>query len=117
LITIHLNNLRFFSFHGLHEEETLLGNEYEINADVRFHEEQERIDSLDKTVNYADIFELIKQRMQIATPLLETVVMDIGNSISQKYSNVRLINISLKKLHPPIEGIEGSVGVTWHKEF
>ena len=75
MITIHLNNLRFFSFHGLHEEETLLGNEYEINADVRFHEEQERIDSLDKTVNYADIFELIKQRMQIATPLLETVVI------------------------------------------
>ncbi len=43
--------------------------------------------------------------------------MDIGKEISEKYNLVRSINISLKKMHPPIEGIDGVVGVTWHKEF
>lgn len=117
MITIHLHNLKFYSFHGVHEEETLLGNEFEVNADVEFHEEIAEINSLSHTINYADVYEIIKTRMHIPAALLETVVMDIGNSIQEKYNNARRIHISLKKTHPPIEGIEGSVGVSWHKEF
>lgn len=117
MITIHLYNLKFYSFHGVHEEERLLGNEFEVNADVKFHEESEELDSLSKTINYAEVYEIIKKRMHIPSALLETIVMDIGNTIIEKYNYVRSINISLKKIHPPIEGIEGSVGVSWQKEF
>ncbi len=117
MITINLHNLKFYSFHGVLEEEKLSGNDYEVNADVEFHEEEAVIHSLSQTINYVDLFEIIKDRMQKPSPLLETVVMDIGKEISEKYTSVRSINISLKKLHPPIEGINGSVGVTWHKEF
>lgn len=117
MITIHLHNLKFYSFHGVHEEEKLLGNEYEVNADIQFHEEQAEIHSLSQTINYADIFSIIKKRMDIPSPLLETIVMDIGKEIYEKYNYVRSINISLKKVHPPIEGLNGSVGVTWHKDF
>ncbi|MDB5199130.1 MAG: dihydroneopterin aldolase [Chitinophagaceae bacterium] len=117
MITIHLHNLKFYSFHGVHEEEKLLGNEYEVNADVQFHEEHAEIHSLSQTINYAEVYEIINKRMHIPASLLETVVMDIGNAIHEKYDYVRYINISLKKLHPPIEGIEGAVGVSWHKEF
>lgn len=117
MITIHLYNLIFYSFHGVHEEEKLLGNEYEVNANVQFHEDHPEIHSLSQTINYAEVFEIIKSRMNIPTPLLETIVMDIGNTIHEKYNYVRHISISLKKKYPPIESIEGSVGVTWHKEF
>jgi dihydroneopterin aldolase len=117
MITIHLYNLKFYSFHGVHEEEKLLGNEYEVNVDVQFHEENADINTLSQTINYADIYALINKRMDIPTALLETVVMDIGNTIHELYDHVRSIRVSLKKIHPPIEGIEGSVGVTWHKEF
>lgn len=117
MITVHLYNLKFYAFHGVHEEEKLLGNEYEVNADIQFHEEHTQINDLEQTINYADVYEMIKKRMHIPTSLLETVVMDIGNSIYEKYNYVRYINVSLKKIHPPIESIEGSVGVTWHKEF
>ena len=34
MITIHLHHLIFFACHGLHEEEKILGNEYEVNAEV-----------------------------------------------------------------------------------
>ena len=117
MITIHLYNLKFYSFHGVHEEEKILGNEYEVYADVEFHEEDDEINSLSKTINYTAIFEIIKKRMQIPSSLLETVVMDIGNTIHEQYGYVRRIYVSLKKVHPPIKGIEGAVGVTWHKEF
>jgi len=117
MITIHLQNLKFYSFHGVNEEEKILGNEYEVNADIQFHEPITVIEKISDTINYVEIFELIKNRMLIPTQLLETVVMDIGNSISDKYDMIRSINISLKKINPPIEGIEGSVAVTWYKEF
>ena len=117
MITIHLYNLKFYAFHGVHEEEKLLGNEYEVNAEVQFHDEHEKIDSISQTINYVDLFEIIKKRMLIPSALLETVVMDIGNSIYENNNNVRHINISLKKNHPPIEGITGAVAVSWHKEF
>ncbi len=117
MITIHLYNLKFHSFHGVHAEEKLLGNTYEVNADVQFHEEHAEINSLSQTINYVEIYEIIKRRMQIPTSLLETIVMDIGNTIHEKYEYVRHINISLKKNNPPIEAIEGAVGVSWHKEF
>lgn len=117
MITIHLHNLKFYSFHGVNEEEKILGNEYEVNADIQFHEGTAIIEKLSDTINYVEVFDMIKKRMHIPTPLLETVVMEIGNSISSKYDNVRSINISIKKINPPIESVQGSVAVTWHREF
>lgn len=117
MITIHLHNIKFRSFHGVLEEEKLSGNDFEVNADIQFHEEEEVIHSLSHTINYVDLFKIINERMQTPTPLLETVVMDIGKEISEKYNSVRSISISIKKMHPPIESLEGSVGITWNKEF
>jgi dihydroneopterin aldolase len=55
--------------------------------------------------------------MSIPTALLETVIMDIGNTIKSNYDNIRSISIHLKKLHPPITGFQGAVGVSWHKQY
>ena len=101
MITVHLHNLHFNSFHGIHEEEKILGNEYLIDASVEFHEEREVITSIHDTINYEDIYNIIKERMSVPTPLLETIVMEIGNEIHNEFPQVRSINISLKKcIHP-----------------
>jgi dihydroneopterin aldolase len=117
MITIHLHNLLFHSYHGIHEEEKVLGNDYEVNADVTFHEEVLEITSIRQTIDYIELYEIIRQRMTIATPLLETIVTDIGNCLREKYDNLRSINIRLTKLNPPIENFRGSVGVTLQKVF
>ena len=117
MITVHLHNLHFNSFHGIHEEEKILGNEYLVDASVEFHEEKTVITSIQDTINYVDIYNIIKERMSVSTPLLETIVMDIGNEIHSEFPQVRSINISLKKMHPPIEGIEGAAGVNWQRQF
>ena len=117
MITVHLHNLQFNDFHGIFKEEKILGNEYMVDASVIFHEETEVITSIHDTIDYADIYNIIKERMNVPTPLLETVVMEIGNEIHNEYPQARSINISLKKMYPPIEGIRGSAGVNWQKEF
>ena len=116
MITIHLHHLKFFSFHGIHEEERILGNEYEVNVDVTF-DEKGTITKIGETINYEPIFELVKQRMNIPTALLETVAQDIANQIHAADNRARSITVSVEKKNPPITNIEGSVGVTYTKEF
>ncbi len=116
MITIHLNHIHFHAFHGLYEEEKILGNDYIIDASVHF-KEKDLITSIDKTINYVSIYNIIKTRMEIPALLLETVVMDIGSEIYKHFPNIGSVKISIKKMHPPIAGIEGYVGVTWEKQF
>ena len=117
MITVHLHNLLFNSFHGIHEEEKILGNNYVIDASVEFHEELQVITSIHDTINYVDIYNIIRERMSVPTPLLETVVMEIGNEIHAEFPQIRSINISIKKMFPPIEGIAGAAGVNWQKQY
>ena len=117
MITIHLHNVLFYAYHGVHEEEKVLGNEYELSAGLTFHEETEAIHSIGQTIDYVEVYKIIKKRMDIPSPLLETIIMDIGNLIKIRFDNITSISIHLKKNHPPVSGMQGSVGVSWQKQF
>jgi 7,8-dihydroneopterin aldolase/epimerase/oxygenase len=116
MFTIHLANLKFFARHGVHNEERVLGGAYEINATVTF-KENKRITDLQQTVNYAIIYDIIRQRMQKPAALLETVVQDLADSIYTLDNRIASIDINLKKMHPPIEAFEGSISVSYKKDF
>lgn len=117
MVTVQLEDLHFNAFHGIHEEEKILGNEYVVNAAMEFHEKDETIVRISDTINYATIYHIIKKRMDIPTPLLETLVMETGKEIHHEFPELKSIFISIKKMHPPIEGMQGAAGVSWHKEF
>lgn len=101
----------------MHEEERVLGGEYELDLDVMFEESVNVIAELHDTINYTDLYNIAKKQMNIPTALLETIVMQIGEEIHQKFSGLKEITVSLKKLHPPILQMQGSVGVSWHKKY
>jgi len=117
MVTVQLDHLLFNAFHGIHEEEKVLGNEYLVDASVEFDESAEVISSINDTVNYVAIYQIIKNRMGIPTPLLETVAMEVGKEIEREFPGLRSIRISIKKIHPPIEGMQGTAGVIWDKQF
>ena len=117
MITVQLHQLLFYAYHGVHEEEEVLGNEYMVDCTVEFYENVEVITRINETVNYVHIYGIIKKRMGIPTQLLETVAMEIGNEILREYKDLKRIDISISKLHPPIEGLRGSVGISWHRKF
>lgn len=116
MFTIHLHNLKFFSFHGLHEEEKILGKEYDVNADVTF-EENGLVNRLHQTIDYVKIYDIIKQRMNVPTHILETVAQDLAQLIYKADNRITSIHISIKKIHPPIAAFEGNVGVSYKKDF
>lgn len=116
MITIQLNQLLFDAYHGMHEEEQVLGSTYEVNCRIVFAETG-KITQVGETVNYVSIYEIIANHMKFPIPLLETLAMEIGQEIHQIFPELKSIEVCIKKLQPPIQGFRGSVGVCWHKEF
>lgn len=116
LYSIHLHNLEFFAFHGIHEEERKVGNHFVVSLDAGF-EPVKKISFINDTIDYTSIFEIVRQRMQLPTPLLETVAEDIIAAVYEKFPNLTEITISIFKLHPPVPGCTGKVGVSLQKKW
>ena len=116
MISIHLNNLHFFSYHGIYPEEKMLGNDFEVQLKVEI-EAKGRIESLDQTIDYVSLYQLVKIRMAIPTALLETLVQEIIDDIQVMDSRILSIFISIQKMNPLIKDFSGHVGVSsqWKK--
>lgn len=111
MYSIHLQQLRFFCFHGLYPEEAKLGNEFEVNVTILVGDEPPKINLDTLQVDYSKAFQIIEARMKFATPLLETLAKDIANELLYVFPPVESIRISIFKLNPPIPGYTGKVGV------
>ncbi len=116
MYTIHLNKLIFYAYHGVHTEEAIIGGEFEVNIAIDFFSDNDIL-SLDETINYVDIFDLVKNRFSIPEKLLETLAQNIIEDIYKADNRIKTINISIQKLNPPIVNFTGSVGISYLKSF
>jgi 7,8-dihydroneopterin aldolase/epimerase/oxygenase len=117
IMTIELTYLRFHAFHGLFPEEKKTGNDFDVQLIVDYYPGEEIITSIDATVNYARLYEIIKTEMQKPRELLETLAMEITEIIHESFQQVIKIDINIKKLHPPITQFTGSVGVRYCRVY
>lgn len=118
MVTIELLGLKMTAFHGMYEGEQKVGSPYEIDVSISFQEHDKgEFDSINDTINYADIFTIVQQRMHNSTPLLEKVAEGIIRRIKHQYSQVTDVSVSIYKLDPPIEHFSGKLGVTIQKNF
>ena len=117
MLTVHLSDLKFFAHHGAFEGEATAGNEFEVHVQVSYEEKKLKLDSLKNVLNYVDLFQLVKKRMAVPTPLLEELAEGMIRKIRHEYSFVKEVSISIFKLQPPIGGFQGKVGITLQKKF
>lgn len=114
--TISLDQVRIFAHHGIHPEEKLAGGLFELCLQASY-QSNEKINQLDDTLDYTAILGLVKDRMKIPTPLLESLCWDIGHSIKEQFPQVIEINITISKINPPVANFQGQLKVSWHKQF
>ena len=117
MVFIELNNLKFHAFHGVYEGEKKTGGPFEVSIKVGYEERINSFDRLDDTINYEEIFSIVKQYMQVATPLLEKVAQNILNKIRQRFPFTKELTVSIYKLEAPIQNFQGRVGITVEKKF
>ncbi len=116
MITIKLNNLLFFSHHGVHEEEKILGNNFEVNLELTL-KETDKITTLEQTVNYATVYQIIKQKMSVPAMLLETLAQEIADKVTTLDERINFISVAITKLNPPITNIQGNISVIFKKDL
>jgi dihydroneopterin aldolase len=117
VLTISLNNVRFRAYHGLYPEERQKGNDFVVNMTVTYRPAGGTIVSLDDTINYVQLFEIINTTMEKPVDLLETLVQTIAHNVHQRFNTVKGVNVSVEKLNPPIDRFSGSVTVHYNAEF
>lgn len=113
MLTIHLSDLQFHGFHGVHEEESKRGGYFEVNLTVHFEPANFPVHHLHETIDYAELYELVKTRMSKPAKLLETLATEIADEILGKFSNVEEVSVAVKKLNPPIPFFKGSVAAAY----
>ena len=79
---IYLKNVRFHAYHGVLPQETQVGNDYVVNLEVKYDFSRAmETDELAGTINYAELYELVKEEMEKPSKLLEHVAGRIGKRL------------------------------------
>jgi dihydroneopterin aldolase len=114
MLKIELSNLQFHGFHGVHEEEGRTGGDFEVDMVVYLEPRSIPVRHMDETIDYTKLYQVVKQHMEQATPLLETLATEIAQEILTTYSKVEEVTVKIKKLNPPIPFFNGNVAAEYN---
>ncbi len=114
MMQIKLENLRFTCAHGWHAEEALSPGDFEVNVMVSFLA-PEKIERLEDTLDYVEIYEVVRRRMEQPHKLLESLAIKIADDIALINKNIKRIEVNINKTNPPIVSFTGNVGVGYVK--
>lgn len=110
---ISLEGMEFYAYHGCFEEEKMIGTKFTVNLYLEAPTaEAEKTDDLTKTVNYQEVYGLVRDEMSKTSNLLEHVGRRILNSIKKEFPQVEAADVKISKMNPPLGGKMKSVSVS-----
>lgn len=114
---ITLSGMKFFAYHGCTEEEKQKGNHFTVDLEFFTSTEQAEItDDLTKTVNYQQVYILVKKEMEQNSNLLEHVARRISDAVIKNFPYIGASKITVTKLNPALGGEVEKVSVTLNKK-
>jgi len=102
---IILKKMEFFAYHGCFAEEQLTGTKFRVDLQLEVDAtEAELNDDLSKTIDYQKVYNIVKQQMEIKSKLLENIARRIADTISNQFTEIKKIEITVTKNNPPLGG-------------
>lgn len=109
---IYLKNIRLYSYHGCMDEEKKIGSDYVVNLKVETDlSASSKSDNLADTVDYVNLYSIVKEEMDQRAKLLETVADRIINRVLKEHPDVIKASVKVAKKNPPIGGNVEEVAV------
>jgi dihydroneopterin aldolase len=108
---IYLNDLIFNGFHGVYPAEKKIGNTFKVDVRIRLIPTTKTIDKLDQTIDYVQVYGLIKKIMEVPTPLLETIVANIADQILAAHPMAESVYVKMTKQQLAVPYFEGTTAV------
>lgn len=101
--SIHINALRLHACHGVLPQERVVGNDYEVTAEVGYDiRKAMETDDVADTLNYAELCRVITEEMAVPSALLEHVAGRIARRIVDTFHAVSSLRLRITKLNPPM---------------
>ena len=110
---ILMNNWGFYGYHGVLKEEATLGQKFFIDMELYLDtREAGQTDDMNKSVSYADVYELVKEIVENKRfNLLEALAENIAEEVLNKFDLLKGIMVRVKKPEAPVPGIYDYFGV------
>lgn len=102
---ISIEGMEFYSHHGCFDEERIIGTKFNVDFYFKYDtSEAEKSDELEKTIDYQQVYSIIKGEMKIPSSLLEHVARRILDAVIEKFPAISWAEVKLSKLNPPLGG-------------
>lgn len=112
---ILLENLRFHSYHGVLPQERKTGNDYVVNLRIRYDvTDALTSDDVNDTLNYAEVFKVVSQEMDVPSALIERVAGRMGSRLFRTFPAIESIDLKIIKVNPPMGACCDGAGVEVH---
>ena len=117
-LQINLKRCKFHSKHGFYPEEQLLGNVFWVSVHISYQPQKALDDTLENTLNYETLYQIVREEMQVPQKLLETVAYRIRTRIQNIDRLINAISISIEKENPPFGHAQANaeVKLIWTNE-
>lgn len=111
-MNIILNEMKFYSYHGVLPQENIVGTEYKVSLNLETDfSEAATTDNLDRTINYAEVHQAVKEEMNTPVKLLEHLAYRISKRLFDDFPAIISIEIVIFKENPPMGADCKNVGV------
>ena len=111
---VTLENIQLYAYHGCLDEESLIGQNYRVDVYITTdYAEAAQTDDLSKTVDYAEVYAIVKREMAIRSKLIEHVARRICEALASEIKRIEKCEVKLTKYNPPVNGMVGNASVTW----
>ena len=109
--------MEFYAYHGCFKEEQIIGTRFLVDLYLETDTaEAEKSDELADTVNYQEVYLLVKKEMEIKSSLLEHVGRRILNAVKESFPQVKSAELKISKMNPPLGGKINNVSLTLRTE-
>ncbi len=116
LTLITLQAMEFYAYHGCYPLERTVGNYFSVDLSVRADLSAAALsDSIEDTVSYLTLYELVREQMEIPSHILENVAHRILEAIYAAFPEIAHARVRVAKLAPPLGGKIEEVSVTLEK--
>lgn len=109
-----MSRMEFYGYHGVFPEEVKLGQRFFVDLTLSLDlSAAGRSDDLERTVNYAEVYERVKAVVEGRTfRLIEALAENIASDVLHQYTNVNDVTVRVVKPHPPVDIHFDGVSVT-----
>ena len=109
--------MEFFASHGCFAEERMTGGYFSVDATIETALlPAAHSDDLKDTINYQQLYELVKREMQAPSNLLEHVAGRILQALFAEFNRIDHATVTIRKHNPPLGGKVSAATVTLSKK-